>query len=52
VALQTDDPVVAFKLAMLDRALPAESAVVFGDVWRVDGGYTVACADRGCQRVL
>jgi hypothetical protein len=50
--LQRDDPVVAFKLSMLERCLPAESAVVFGDVWRVDGGYTVACAERGCQRVL
>ncbi|MEA2419099.1 MAG: hypothetical protein QOE60_1305 [Thermoleophilaceae bacterium] len=37
---------------MLDRCMPAESAVVFGDVWRVDGGYTVACAERGCERVL
>jgi hypothetical protein len=50
--LQQDDALVQFKLSMLDRALPAESAVVFGDVWRVDGGYTVACAERGCKRVL
>ena len=50
--LQEDDPIVNFKLSMLDRGLPARSAVVFGDVWRVDGGYTVACAERGCERVL
>jgi hypothetical protein len=50
--LQEDDPVVAFKLSLLARCLPASSAVVFGDVWRVDGGYTVACADGGCERVL
>jgi hypothetical protein len=50
--LSKDDPVVAFKLSMLDRATPAESAVVFGDVWRVDGGYTVACVERGCERAL
>jgi hypothetical protein len=50
--LQRDDPVVAFKLSMLERCLPAESAVVFGDMWRVDGGYTIACAERGCERVL
>jgi hypothetical protein len=50
--LQQDDPLVKFKLSMLERCLPAESAVVFGDVWRVDGGYTVACAERGCERVL
>lgn len=37
---------------MLDRCLPASSAVVFGDIWRVDGGYTVECASRGCERVL
>jgi hypothetical protein len=50
--LEADDPVVAFKLSMLDRCMPVESAVVFGDIWRVDGGYTVACAERGAQRVL
>jgi hypothetical protein len=50
--LAKDDPIVAFKLSMLDRCMPAESAVVFGDVWRVDGGYTVACVERGCERAL
>jgi hypothetical protein len=50
--LNRDDPLVEFKLAMLARCLPAAGAVVFGDVWGVDGGYTVECADRGCERVL
>ena len=39
--LNRDDPIVQFKLAMLERCLPAPSAVVFGDVWGVDGGYTI-----------
>jgi hypothetical protein len=50
--LNRDDPVVEFKLSILDRCLPADSAVVFGDMWRVDGGYTVECSERGCERVL
>lgn len=50
--LDRSQPVVEFKLEMLGRALPeAESAVLFGDMWRVDGGYTVECA-RQCERVL
>lgn len=50
--LDRSQPVVEFKLEMLARALPAsESAVLFGDMWRVDGGYTVECA-RQCERTL
>jgi len=50
--LEHDDPIVAFKLETLARALSeTESAVVFGDMWRVDGSYTVECA-RHCERVL
>lgn len=52
MTLIKDDPVVDFKLRMLDRSLPAESAVVFGDMWRIDGGYTVECVDRDVPRVL
>lgn len=49
--LDRDESVVQFKLEMLERALPeADSAVVFGDIWRVDGGYTVECAQH-CERV-
>lgn len=50
--LNRDDRLVQFKLEQLGRALPATSTVVFGDVWGVDGGYTLECADRGCERVL
>jgi hypothetical protein len=46
------DEVVQFKLDILGRALPAESAVVFGDIFRIDGGYTVELAERGVERVL
>jgi hypothetical protein len=43
---------VQFKLDLLAQALPAtESAVLFGDMWRVDGGYTVECAQQ-CDRVM
>lgn len=50
--LDRSEPVVEFKLGLLARALPeCESAVLFGDIWRVDGGYTVECA-RHCERVL
>ena len=50
--LNRDDAVVEFKLSVLDRCLPATGAVVFGDIWGVDGGYSVECAERGCDRVL
>jgi SAM-dependent methyltransferase len=43
---------IAFKLAMLERCTPAAGAVVFGDIWGVDGGYTLECAERGCERVM
>jgi hypothetical protein len=50
--LDRSEPVVDFKLQLLGRALPGcDSAVLFGDMWRVDGGYTVECAEH-CQRVL
>jgi hypothetical protein len=50
--LNREDPIVEFKLSMLDRCFPASGAVVFGDMWGVDGGYTVECVERGCERVL
>jgi hypothetical protein len=50
--LDREEPVVSFKLDVLARALPGcESAVLFGDMWRVDGGYTIECAEH-CDRVL
>jgi SAM-dependent methyltransferase len=50
--LNRDHPWVGFKLAMLERSTPAAGAVVFGDIWGVDGSYTVECAKRGCERVM
>jgi hypothetical protein len=47
-----DDPVVRFKLEMLDRALPATAACVFGDVWRVDAGYTRHILEAGTEYVM
>jgi hypothetical protein len=50
--LNRDDPVVGFKLDLLARALPdCPTAVLFGDMWRIDGGYSVECAQH-CERVL
>jgi hypothetical protein len=50
--LDRSEPVVGFKLELLARALPGTaSAVLFGDMWRVDGGYTVECAQQ-CERVM
>lgn len=50
--LDRSEPVVEFKLEVLARALSGcHSAVLFGDMWRVDGGYTVECA-KHCERVL
>lgn len=49
--LNRDHPLIRFKLAMLERSTPADGAVVFGDIWGVDGGYTLECAERGCERV-
>jgi hypothetical protein len=50
--LDERDPYVKFKLEMLKRAMPAESAIVFGDIYRVDGAYTKKCLDHGCRQVL
>jgi len=37
---------------MLKMALPAESAVVFGDMWKVDGFYTKKTVELGCKRAV
>lgn len=50
--LDLENDVVRFKLQFIDKLLPASSAVVFGDMYRVEGGYTLALADRGVPRVL
>jgi hypothetical protein len=46
------DDVVQFKLSILEKALPAESAIVFGDIFRIDGGYTIELSERGVPRVM
>jgi hypothetical protein len=50
--LELGDPIVEFKLDVLRRSLDGrDSAVVFGDIWRIDGGYTIECAKHS-DRVL
>jgi hypothetical protein len=50
--LDLGQPLVQFKLDVLKQGLDdCDSAVVFGDMWRVDGGYTVECANH-CEKVL
>jgi hypothetical protein len=46
------DPYVQFKLETLRRTTPAQSAIVFGDIYMVDGGYSRKCLDYGCKEVL
>jgi len=50
--LDRETPIVQIKLDVLDRLLPAESAVVFGDIYGIDGGYSVEIFDRGTPRVV
>jgi hypothetical protein len=52
MALNETDPIVRFKLDMLKAATPAETAVVFGDMYIVEGGYTKKCLEYGCERAL
>lgn len=47
---KTDSPVVQFKTGILKKAMPAESAIVFGDIWKVDGLYTQKTLELGCKR--
>src|ERR1700712_161981 len=50
--LDEADPYVQFKIDFLRRAMPAASAIVFGDMYMIDGGYTLKCAELGCQDVM
>jgi hypothetical protein len=50
--LKEHNPVMNFKLGILKMALPAESAVVFGDMWKVDGFYTKKTLELGCKRAV
>ena len=49
---KADSPVVQFKTAILKKAMPAESAIVFGDMWKVDGFYTKKTLELGCKRAV
>lgn len=46
------DPLVQFKLDVLKRAMPGVSAIVFGDIYMVEGGYSKKCLEYGCKEVL
>jgi hypothetical protein len=50
--LNETDPVVRLKLELLQAAMPAKSAIVFGDMYIVEGGYTAKCIDLGCENAL
>lgn len=47
-----NDPYVKFKLDFMQRAMPAKSAIVYGDMYMIDGGYTKKCIDFGCSEAL
>jgi hypothetical protein len=49
--LQTEHPAVKLKLDLLERATPASRAVVYGDMWGVEGAYTLRCLELGCGSV-
>jgi len=46
------DDLVKFKYRILEKAFPAKDAVVFGDMYIVEGGYTKKCMDLGCESAL
>jgi DNA-binding transcriptional LysR family regulator len=50
--VDTSDALVQLKLGLLDAAAPMLSAIVYGDIYRVDGAYTVATLERGSNRTL
>ncbi len=49
--LALEDPAVRLKLELLERALPAREAIVFGDMWVIEGAYSERCLELGCERV-
>lgn len=48
--VKTHDPVVRFKVSILEKAMPVDSAIVFGDIWKVDGFYTKKLFEMGCKK--
>jgi hypothetical protein len=49
--LSADHPSVKLKLDLLEAATPMPRAVVYGDMWRVEGAYTLRCLKLGCPSV-
>jgi len=45
-----NDPLVKFKLHILQKALPAKDAIVFGDIYIVEGGFVKKLIEYGCER--
>lgn len=50
--LDESNPMIAMKLDVLRAAMPAESAIVFGDMFVVEGAYTRKCLEYGCSRAV
>jgi hypothetical protein len=50
--VREQDPLVQFKLGILNRAMPAATAIVFGDMCGVEGGDTAKCLQSGAERAL
>jgi hypothetical protein len=50
--LDESEPLVRLKLDILKAAMPARSAIVFGDMYIVEGGYTLKCLEYGCERAV
>jgi len=50
--IDENSALVRFKLEILRKAMPARDAIVFGDIYGVDGAYTEKCIEYGCERAL
>ncbi|HEY2933532.1 MAG TPA: hypothetical protein VGK99_17465 [Acidobacteriota bacterium] len=50
--LNENDLIVQLKVRVLGKATPAKDAVVFGDMYLVDGAYAIKCVEFGCENVL
>jgi hypothetical protein len=49
--LALQDPAGQLKLDLLGRALPARDAIVFGDMWVIEGAYSQRLLELGCEQV-
>lgn len=49
--LDTAHPAVKLKLDLLEGATPARHAIVYGDMWVVEGAYAQRCLELGCKSV-